>query len=809
MSISESKGKPNQTAYKQLIGQGLQNGEYRIESQIGQGGMGQVFLARHVELDTLFALKQARADQPLPEEVVAELERMLYGPAPLNNPGAPPQRPIDNFPLSGGVLTDHFLREVLLLARLNHPAIPMLYDYFLEDGHWYLVMDYIPGKTLASYMHKSGSLEPLEAINYALQLCDVLEYLHQLQPPVIFRDLKPSNIILTPEHRLVLIDFGIARYFKEGHVNDTIELGSPGYAPPEQYQGAGQTDWRSDLYSLGVILHEMLCGKRPPSIGNELEPLHQLNPHLSSALSALVMIATRHAPQHRFQSAYTFYQALERVHTIEERRAYSQQVLAYDETTELLRYPDKIVTLTPKLEVIPHSQLRSSVSRKHVLTERIEIRRHLQRLHRQRAQEVPSYEQETQLDDSLNAIPPIQPSGLPSMPDLVPHSSITKLSKNKKNDVAKRRLGPGNLIALLVIVLLLVGILIFQGVNRNGGQVVQPTPTHAPPQHKPTPTPTAIVRLGSWQRLAALPAPNEDNSSLYVKVNGHPYVYMTGGFRNQGGTSRYDQNLYRYDITAKQWETISGSGFPGMVNNAMALTENNTIFFTSGYSTGTSSIDSLLYQYQPDTGYLQKIIPPAQMPLGFGGSMFADQQGHLYLSEGFMQPGGDPGNRAGTGWYRYDITSNSWHTLASLPEGLAYTILTKQDTNTLLMLGGAKDAAQSQPTNSIYRYDIQNDSWQLETNTLPGNLSAAASCQQGDSQVILGGYDSTSNAVMQTGWLFQLSTEHFQPLTDIPSGESMLGTAVCDQQGHVYFTQGGFDKYRPTTNFWELTLPKP
>ena len=114
---------------------------------------------------------------------------------------------------------------------------------------------------------------------------------HKQNPPVVFRDLKPSNIILSPDGRVMLLDFGIARYFKAGQMNDTAEFGSPGYAPPEQYKGEAQTDGRTDLYSLGVILHEMLSGQRPVGMGRKLEALHLINPAISPVLSGLVTVA--------------------------------------------------------------------------------------------------------------------------------------------------------------------------------------------------------------------------------------------------------------------------------------------------------------------------------------------------------------------------------------------------------------------------------------------------------------------------------------------------------------------------------------
>ncbi|HET8846159.1 MAG TPA: serine/threonine-protein kinase, partial [Ktedonobacteraceae bacterium] len=252
--MSGSQGTRKAAQQEILIGRTLQNGAYVIEAVLGHGGMGQVFLASHAQVDVPVAIKQVRADEPLPPDVIEELDHLLH------DKGAPVQPPGGDFPVTGGANTDRFLREALLLARLRHPAVPLLYDYFLENGHWYLVMEYVPGSTLSSYIREHAPLPPLEAVNYALQICDVLDYLHKQNPPVVFRDLKPANIILHPDGRLMIVDFGIARYFKEGQFNDTTDFGSPGYASPEQYEGIGQTDARSDLFSLGVILHEMLSG---------------------------------------------------------------------------------------------------------------------------------------------------------------------------------------------------------------------------------------------------------------------------------------------------------------------------------------------------------------------------------------------------------------------------------------------------------------------------------------------------------------------------------------------------------------------
>src|SRR5690349_8626597 len=218
--MSENQRKRNASNPEYMIGCTLQNGTYTIQRVLGHGGMGKVYLATHETLQMQLAIKQARADQPLPESVVAELDHLLYSNDP-NRYNAAYKNSENVFPISGGQHTDRFLREALLLARLEHFAIPALYDYFAEDGYWYLVMDYVPGPTLDAYLRKHTPLPPLLALNYAMHLCEVLDYLHHQTPPVIFRDLKPSNIILAPDGTLTLIDFGIARYFKTGQINDT------------------------------------------------------------------------------------------------------------------------------------------------------------------------------------------------------------------------------------------------------------------------------------------------------------------------------------------------------------------------------------------------------------------------------------------------------------------------------------------------------------------------------------------------------------------------------------------------------------
>ena len=162
--------------------------------------------------------------------------------------------------------TQAFKHEAMLLANLTHPNLPRIYDHFSESGRWYLVMDFIEGETLDTLLQRLGGkpLPVTKVLDIAIQLCSVLDYLHTRPTPIIFRDLKPANVMLTPADHVYLIDFGIARLFKPGQARETTALGSTGYASPEQY-GKSQTTPRADIYSLGATLHQLLSGNDPSS----------------------------------------------------------------------------------------------------------------------------------------------------------------------------------------------------------------------------------------------------------------------------------------------------------------------------------------------------------------------------------------------------------------------------------------------------------------------------------------------------------------------------------------------------------------
>jgi serine/threonine protein kinase len=184
-----------------------------------------------------------------------------------------------------------FQQEAHLLETLNHPNLTRIYDAFSENGRSFLVMDYIDGKTLLQLLQAANKPLPVQQVmHYAEQLCDVLSYLHQHNPPIIFRDLKPTNVMITPDGHIYLIDFGIARFFKEGQPQDTTVLGSPGYAPPEQH-GSGQTNPRSDIYALGATLHCCLSNRDPYHATDRFAfaPVRQFNPLVPEALDQLIL----------------------------------------------------------------------------------------------------------------------------------------------------------------------------------------------------------------------------------------------------------------------------------------------------------------------------------------------------------------------------------------------------------------------------------------------------------------------------------------------------------------------------------------
>ncbi|OCT14274.1 hypothetical protein A8709_25945 [Paenibacillus pectinilyticus] len=196
-----------------------------------------------------------------------------------------------------------FMEEAEMLAKLGHAQLPQLVDYFINnDGIGYLVMDYIEGPTLQDMFDKQHCEIPIgQIVQIAFQLLDIFHYLHTFRPrPIIYRDLKPSNVMLNEHHQVRLIDFGVARQFKQGQASDTMQMGTIGFAAPEQYLGQ-QTDARTDLYTLGSMLYYLLSGGHYAYISQK--PLELINEKLSKPLTAIIHVLLQEDPQNRFQSA--------------------------------------------------------------------------------------------------------------------------------------------------------------------------------------------------------------------------------------------------------------------------------------------------------------------------------------------------------------------------------------------------------------------------------------------------------------------------------------------------------------------------
>jgi hypothetical protein len=260
----------------------LIHNRYVIVRVIGQGGMGAVYLVTDtLQQNQVMALKEMSNQSIVdPHERVAAVAQ--------------------------------FQHEAQLLRRLRHPNLPVVMDEFTLGDRNYLVMEYVPGSTLQQMIERGEApFDERRVITWATQLCDVLGYLHHQAPPIIFRDLKPGNIMIMADDRLKLIDFGIARVFKPGKTRDTMIFGTQGFAAPEQY-GSGQTDERSDIYALGATLFSLLTGQDPGRF-RPFEPLPSIRtyrPDVSPQLETVVMRATRVKPAERWQSTQDLRQAM-------------------------------------------------------------------------------------------------------------------------------------------------------------------------------------------------------------------------------------------------------------------------------------------------------------------------------------------------------------------------------------------------------------------------------------------------------------------------------------------------------------------
>ncbi|HLZ60736.1 MAG TPA: serine/threonine-protein kinase [Ktedonosporobacter sp.] len=272
----------------------LHAGRYRILSTLGHGGYSAVYKAADTRWhDHLVAIKAVNLRGLRPDEIIDA--------------------------------TETFNRELALLSNLCHPNLPRLHEHFSDAEHWYLVMDFIEGETLEEYIQtRNGRLPFTEVLKIGMRLCPVLDYLHTLQPPVIFRDVKPANIMRDPRGRLYLIDFGIARRLRPGMRRDTSLLGSPGYAAPEQY-GRAQTSPQTDIYGLGITLWQLLSGEDPATtaITGESIATSFLAPSTSNSFKGLLIHMLNPDPTLRPKSVREVNERLQRELDIQYVRGYA------------------------------------------------------------------------------------------------------------------------------------------------------------------------------------------------------------------------------------------------------------------------------------------------------------------------------------------------------------------------------------------------------------------------------------------------------------------------------------------------------
>ncbi|MBR6172308.1 MAG: serine/threonine protein kinase [Eubacterium sp.] len=258
------------------------DGKYEILKEIGRGGMSIVYLARDNRLNKQWAVKEIKNDG------TKSIQTLLKG----------------------------LEREANILRDVDHPVLPRIVDIINSRGTIYVVMDFIEGTNLADTLKTEGAQDQEDVIEWGRELASALDYLHSMDPPIIYRDMKPANVMLRPEGDVKLIDFGTAKEYTVESNADTTALGTRGYAAPEQFgdaQGRGiyKTDARTDIYNLGATLYHMVTGMNPCEPPYEIRPIRQWNPALSAGLEQIIMKCTQPNPEDRYQSCSELLYALD------------------------------------------------------------------------------------------------------------------------------------------------------------------------------------------------------------------------------------------------------------------------------------------------------------------------------------------------------------------------------------------------------------------------------------------------------------------------------------------------------------------
>jgi serine/threonine protein kinase len=731
---------------------GQQLGSYRLIRLLGMGGFAEVYLGQHVRLDSYVAVKVLNAQL-------------------------------------SGTDVNSFQREAHTIARLLHPHIIRVFDYDVAEGAPFLVMDYAPNGTICTRYPKGTQVPLAHIVTYVKQVADALQYAHSEK--VIHRDIKPENMLLGRNNEVLLSDFGIATMTQTQNSQSQLTrdiVGTVSYMAPEQLQGKPQP--ASDQYSLGIVVYEWLTGERPfqgsfteialQHVMAQPRPLRERIPGIPPQLEEVIMIALAKEPHQRFASMQSFAKAFEQASaSATSFRPIPVPAPLPPRNLSLPPVAEAIVTTGPTIPVIASNSAPVNTP-------------------------IPQQSITPPQAAPVAFVPLTLPSPTPTPPPALPPPPA------QRSGVFSRR---AMLIGLAGCVAVGGGIAALALAHPFGiGAGPSPTPTAGPAGtgtksvSTSTPTaPTARPVSSSWSSLPALPSPEADNVAIFARVQQRGYIYMSGGFRGTTYSPPNDNHLYLYDIAASQWEIVT-SNFPGMYNNSVVVDEQNNFYFTGGFSSDNQVVTTLLYKYQPDSGNLQKITPPATIVFGYGGSMLADQQGHLYITQGFMQPFGSH-TFAGTGWYRYDVAADRWQILAPLPVGAGYTVLALDRRGGIVMMGGTKDTEEKQGITDIYRYSIASNTWTKEQAAAPQAFNGVASCDLGNGQVVVvGGYDPVRNITLDNSWLIDLNTLHSTPLATLPGG-SRLGAAAYDGAGNVYLVRGASNSANaPTQDFWRLSL---
>lgn len=254
------------------------DGKYEILKQIGKGGMSVVYLAMDKRLNKQWAVKEVQK----------------------NGRGK-----------NGEVVVQSLVAEANMMKRFDHPALPRIVDIIDNGDTIFVIMDYIEGESLDKILEMSGPVDQEIVIEWAKQICDILHYLHTQNPPVVYRDMKPANLMLRPDGTVKIIDFGIAREYKEENIADTKVLGTRGYAAPEQLDKEQQTDPRTDIYGLGATIYHLLTGKSPAKVDMHTKTVRQYNSNIFIGLENIVKKCIEFDPEDRYQSAAELMYALE------------------------------------------------------------------------------------------------------------------------------------------------------------------------------------------------------------------------------------------------------------------------------------------------------------------------------------------------------------------------------------------------------------------------------------------------------------------------------------------------------------------